>query len=355
MTTSLVARLPRTQLFMLILMDIIIAFICAKLSEYFRFSGYSNHYLSIVNIQALLVVVFSFLFDVYGPWRGRSITERLSSVFFAWLLSFITLITLMVMTKTTEDYSRIWLFTWIAMAIPVALFVRFLLYRLLIAFRSRGRNLRHVVIIGKGHNFEAIRKYFSKNNNHGYQLQHVFEYHSNEQVVVELKEYLSHGKKKIDECWLCIPFSENSLLEPVMFALRHSTANIRYMPELQDIPLLNHTIGMVGDFYSMDISVSPMNGSNAVIKRVLDMVIGSIALVMFSPVMVLMAIAVKLTSKGPILFKQLRYGVSGTTVTIYKFRSMNIHNEQQDRVTQATKDDPKSHQNRSIYAANQLR
>ena len=215
------------------------------------------------------------------PGVGGRISERLTKVAIAWALSFTALIAFMVMTKTTERYSSIWLFTWIGLTIPMTLVIRFTLYRMLMQFRSRGRNTRHVLVIGDGRNFEAMREYFSKDNGYGYRLQHIIKHDNDDQALAELEQYLAMNEA-FDECWLCMPFNKNSILQPVMFALRHSTANIRYMPGLQDLPLLNHTITKIGEFYSLDISCSPMDSTNAIIKRVSDIVIGSLILLLIS-------------------------------------------------------------------------
>lgn len=340
MPTSLLSGRSRLPLFLLVIMDVAIAFGCAELAEYYRFGFHATHSLNLIYMQALLVVVFSFLCDVYSPWRSRSLFERMGKVLYAWGLSFVGMVAYLVMTKTTGDYSRIWLGIWIGSAIPMALVIRFALYQLLMAFRRRGRNTRHVLVIGDGRNFESMRAYFSKDNGYGYRLVHIINHQTNEQALAELEQYLTKGEA-FDECWLCVPFTKNSILQPVMFALRHSTANIRYMPGLQDLPLLNHTITKIGDFYSLDISCSPMDSINAIIKRVSDIVIGSLILLLISPVMVGVAIAVKLSSPGPVFFKQLRHGASGQQVKMYKFRSMKVHAEGEGKVTQATKGDPR--------------
>ncbi|WP_422136897.1 undecaprenyl-phosphate glucose phosphotransferase [Endozoicomonas sp. ALD040] len=340
MPTSLLSGRSRLPLFSLVIMDIAIAIGCAELSEYIRFGNHATHYVNAMAIQALLVVVFSFLCDVYSPWRGRKLIERLSRVFAAWLLSFMTLFAILVLTKTSAQYSRIWLLIWGVGGIFMALLTRFVLYRILMSIRRRGRNTRHVLVIGEGRNFEAMRAYFSKDNSLGFRLQHVIEHHNNEQALAELQEYLAENKG-FDECWLCIPFNKNSLLQPVLFTLRHSTANIRYMPGLQDLPLLNHNITKVGDFVTLDISCSPMDNSNAFIKRMSDILFASLILLLISPVMIGVAIAVKLSSPGPVFFRQYRHGASGKQVKVYKFRSMKVHKEGEGKVTQATKGDPR--------------
>ncbi|WBA81525.1 undecaprenyl-phosphate glucose phosphotransferase [Endozoicomonas sp. GU-1] len=340
MPTSLLSGRSRLPLISLVIMDVAIAFGCAELSEYVRFGDHATHYLNLMYMQALLVVVFSFLCDVYAPWRGRRISERIAKVFIAWCLSFVALVAFLVMTKSTEQYSRVWLGIWIGTTIPMALVLRFALYQLLRVFRRRGRNTRHVLVIGDGRNFAAMRQYFSKDNGYGYRMQHIIKHDNNAQALAELEQYLAKDET-FDECWLCIPFNKNSILQPVMFALRHSTANIRYMPGLQDLPLLNHTITKIGEFYSLDISCSPMDSINAIIKRVSDIVIGSLILLLISPVMIGVAIAVKLSSPGPVFFKQFRHGAAGQQVKVYKFRSMKVHQEGEGKVTQATKGDPR--------------
>ncbi|WP_422460848.1 undecaprenyl-phosphate glucose phosphotransferase [Endozoicomonas sp. ALB115] len=338
MPTSLLSGRSRLPLIVLVFIDVTIAFACAELSEWVRFGDHATHYHNVMYMQALLVVVLSFLCEVYAPWRGRRISERLTKVFIAWSLSFMVMIVFMVMTKTTEKYSRLWLGTWIGMAIPMALGIRYGLYQLLRSFRSHGRNTRHVLVIGDGRNFEAMRAYFSQDNAYGYRLQHVIEHHNNEQALAELEQFLA-SNQAFDECWLCIPFTKSPILQPVMFTLRHSTTNIRYMPGLQDLPLMNHNITKIGDFLVLDISCSPMDSINTITKRVFDLVIGSLILLLISPVMIAVAIAVKLSSPGPVFFKQYRHGTSGKQVKVYKFRSMKVHQEGEGKVTQATKGD----------------
>lgn len=338
MPTSLLSGRSRLPLFCLVIIDLLTPFSYAELSEWIRFGDHEIHSLDVMTMQALLVVVFSFLCEVYAPWRGRRISERLTKVFLAWTLSFITIVAFMVMTKSTEQYSRIWLGTWIVLAIPMALIIRFSLYRILMVFRRRWRNTRHVLLIGNGRDFEAVREYFSKDNSHGYRLRHIIKHNTDQQTQAVLEQYLAKNEC-IDECWLCVPFNKNSILQPVMFALRHSTANIRYMPGLQDLQLLNHSISKIGEFFTLNISCSPMDGSSTMIKRATDIIIGSLILLLVAPVMVGVAIAVKLSSPGPVFFKQFRHGAFGQQVKVYKFRSMKVHQEGKGKVTQATRGD----------------
>jgi putative colanic acid biosynthesis UDP-glucose lipid carrier transferase len=89
---------------------------------------------------------------------------------------------------------------------------------------------------------------------------------------------------------------------------------------------------------TISIYDSPIDGSNAIIKRIEDVILSTLILVLISPVLIGLAIAVKVTSKGPVFFKQNRYGIDGKPIKVWKFRSMNVM-EDGAKVTQATKND----------------
>ncbi len=98
------------------------------------------------------------------------------------------------------------------------------------------------------------------------------------------------------------------------------------MKEMAGVPLIS-------------LSETPLVGGAALAKSVMDKSIALVALILLSPIMVFTALAVKLTSRGPIIFKQKRHGWDGRLVEVYKFRSMKVHEEQEGKVTQATKGD----------------
>ena len=114
-----------------------------------------------------------------------------------------------------------------------------------------------------------------------------------------------------------------------MYSLRNHTAEVRFIPDFGgiDMQLLNHRVSEVAGLYSIDLSVSPISGVARFVKRLEDLLIGSVICVLISPVCLLIALAIKLTSPGPILFKQYRTGVNGKRFKVYKFRSMKVHKE----------------------------
>src|SRR5690606_19891494 len=99
------------------------------------------------------------------------------------------------------------------------------------------------------------------------------------------------------ELWLCLPLYQGEVIKSIMYALRHQTVDIRYLPDFGDLPLLNHRVSSIGGVYALDISRSPMEGPARVLKRLEDLVLGIPITLLMLPVGLTIAIAIKLTSK----------------------------------------------------------
>ena len=123
-----------------------------------------------------------------------------------------------------------------------------------------------------------------------------------------------------------------------MDALRFSYANIRLVPDWFSLKLLNHGVSEAVGIPMLDLSYSPVAGSVRLTKAIEDLVLGAIIFMLISPLLVFIAIAVKATSPGPVLFKQKRHGWNGEVINVYKFRSMFVH-ENKGAVAQATRSD----------------
>lgn len=146
-------------------------------------------------------------------------------------------------------------------------------------------------------------------------------------------------KIQIDEVWLCLRRSDDVGIRLVLDALRHSTANIRLVPDWFTLKLLNHGVSEVVGIQMLDLSASPITGEVRLIKAVQDLVLASFILLLISPLLVAIALAIKLTSRGPVLYQQKRHGWNGEEIWVYKFRSMVVHQEAGSQVTQASKND----------------
>jgi putative colanic acid biosynthesis UDP-glucose lipid carrier transferase len=129
-----------------------------------------------------------------------------------------------------------------------------------------------------------------------------------------------------------------TLVKPLYLGLIDSNIDVIWAPDIFGVNLLNHSIREVAGVPLISLSETPMIGSSAFLKTLTDIFVASTALIMLSPVMLIVSAIIKMTSPGPILFKQMRHGWDGKLIEVWKFRSMRVHDEGAE-VTQASKQD----------------
>ena len=146
-------------------------------------------------------------------------------------------------------------------------------------------------------------------------------------------------QRYVEQIWLALPPSSMHRLEEILEKLAHTTADIKLVPDLSRVLPLNESVEQVMGMPVINLRKSPNDGYSRTLKRLEDVIVGSLILLMISPLMVLLAIGVKLSSPGPVFFKQKRHGRNGQEIEVWKFRSMRVHQEEPGKVTQAKKGD----------------
>lgn len=298
-----------------------------------------GRYTTATFIFALLVMLSLLMSGVYRSWRGRAFLQLWGRVCMGWLMAIGTALSIAFFSKVAESYSRQWFMGLLALGGTVSILLRLGVFLALRQLRSAGRNLKGVLLIESGGS--AARQLNGERSlaENGFRLLGSLHFERSEawlqRLVSEVDEQGAH------EVWLCLPLSEGDAIRSVLYALRHHTVEIRFIPEWGDLPLLNHKISHIAGLYSLDLSCSPMDGPSRWVKRAEDLLIGGAISLLILPVCLVIALAIKLTSPGPVLFKQYRTGINGRKFKVYKFRSMVVHQEAQDEVTQAKKQDPR--------------
>jgi putative colanic acid biosynthesis UDP-glucose lipid carrier transferase len=120
--------------------------------------------------------------------------------------------------------------------------------------------------------------------------------------------------------------------------LRDTTASIYFLPDVFAFDMIQGRLVDLNGMPAISVCDTPFHGMDAVLKRTMDIVLTGLALLVAAPLMAGIALAVKVTSRGPVLFRQRRYGLNGELINVYKFRSMTVC-EDGAVVTQATRDD----------------
>jgi len=280
-------------------------------------SGLAGYY-ALISVAALIFAMLPA--QVYRSWRGAELPTILAGVAGRWLGLLALILLWLFLFKSSDDYSRIWFTLWAGLALLFLWLERLALYLFLRALRRRGFNLRHVAIVGAGPGAENLKARLSAYGWSGYKI--------SIEVADTSPAALAHlAEAQVDEVWLALPLSDESAIRETLHALRHSTASIRFVPDLFTLSLVNHGVSDVVGVTMYDLSTSPMAGLNQLVKWLEDKVLSLIILTLISPLMLVLAIGVKLSSPGPVFYRQERIGLNSKPFEMLKFRSMPIDTE----------------------------
>ncbi len=145
----------------------------------------------------------------------------------------------------------------------------------------------------------------------------------------------------VQHIYIALPLSAQPRILALLDNLRRdTTASIYFVPDILSFDLIQANISIINGIPIVAVCESPFVGINSTIKRISDVVLSLSILLLIAPLMLLIAIGIKFSSSGPVLFKQRRYGVDGKEIVVYKFRSMTVM-EDGEQVDQATRNDPR--------------
>ena len=276
-----------------------------------------------------------FLGSVYRMWPGGSLASMIGRVSFGWLVTWMLLIVLVTLTQSADSLSRVWLVAWLFFGSAALCLARVCAFFIMSRMRNAGYQHKSVILCGDSNMLQTVRTRIEKATWSGYDI--VGSVSIGDGTNIEALD----AKLKPDEIWISVGMFNQVYLEDLMHALRYSVANIRLLPDLMTYQILNHGMTITVGIPMVDISVSPLFGGRMIVKYVLDLLVASLALLLLSPLLLLIAMAIKLSSSGPVLFKQKRHGWNEEEIWVYKFRSMAVHQETTGTVTQAQRNDPR--------------
>ncbi|WP_216261275.1 undecaprenyl-phosphate glucose phosphotransferase [Polynucleobacter sp. UB-Piko-W3] len=283
-----------------------------------EFPSNLSGYYSLIAVGALLFSTLSG--GVYRSWRGALMPAMLARITGRWLLVVGIILLWLFIFKTSSEFSRVWFGVWVSLGVILLWIERLALYVFLRVLRRRGFNLRHVAIIGSGSAAKNLESRISSAGWSGYSLSKVI-------ANTDKAELEQLAKDSVDEIWLALPLGNETAIRDTLHALRHSTASIRFAPDLFTLRLVNHGVSDILGIPMYDLSTSPMTGVNQFLKWCEDKILSSLILLLISPIMLILAIGVKLSSPGPVFYRQERIGLNGATFNMLKFRSMPVDTE----------------------------
>ncbi|MGF6747808.1 Undecaprenyl-phosphate glucose phosphotransferase [Paraburkholderia sp. MM5482-R1] len=148
-------------------------------------------------------------------------------------------------------------------------------------------------------------------------------------------------EQQIGEVWLALPLTEERAILKLVAEFRNDLINVRFMPDVRSLALFEGSMTELLGLPTINLAASPLPPKALVQKDLFDRLFALVALIAISPILLGCAIAVKLSSRGPVFFTQCRKGADGRVFTIYKFRTMRLHEQKPGILEQATRDDPR--------------
>jgi putative colanic acid biosynthesis UDP-glucose lipid carrier transferase len=281
------------------------------------------------------VVIFP-LFNIYRVWRGTSTLTEVKFLTLAWLMVGLLLTGLAFATKSGAEFSRSWMVLWFVSTWLSLIGVRVMLRLILRYLRSSGYNHRHIVIVGTGEQAAVVADRLRRSTWFGLEISALYGtdveqlpvWLQNKKLinnVTELRKYVDDGD--VDQVWISLPHNEEEVIRNVITALDGSVAEIRYVPDIFEYQLMHHSLSEIAGVPVVNISYSAISGTNGILKSIEDYILSFVLLLMASPLMLVLAAGVKLSSSGPVLYRQRRVGWNGKKFTMYKFRTMPVEAE----------------------------
>lgn len=288
-------------------------------------------------------------FHLYTPKRTTRTRIEILTLFKANSVGlFVYLAILYLMHQ--EDYSRGMITIFFVLNMGLASGYRVILRDLLRHFRKKGYNLKHVMLVGYSRAAEQYIERIKQNPAWGYHIIGVLDDHIEKgvnfkgiEVIGEVDQiYKILPENNLDEIAITLSLNDYDRLEEIVSFCEKSGVHTKFIPDYNAvIPTKPYTEDLDGLPVINIRNVPLTSGWNQFMKRSMDLVGAIVACVLFSPVMLVCAILIKLTSDGPILFKQERIGLHNKPFYMYKFRSMKMQTEADEKKGWTVKNDPR--------------
>jgi putative colanic acid biosysnthesis UDP-glucose lipid carrier transferase len=288
--------------------------------------------LAIIGMSFACASLFPFV-GLYAPQRGVTLFEEFRRLVNAWLLLATAWFAFLFLSKSGSDFSRLWSIYWIVAGFLVHLIVRGAIRLTLRSLRRRGYNVRRIAIVGAGELGREIAQRIRRMPWSGLIVRGFYDDDPLlQRSMVEGMPVLGHldqllrdlDDRSLDQIWIALPLRAEARIRELLEGLRRYSVQVRFVPDIFNFTLLHHSMTEIAGLPVINLTESPLEDANLVLKKLEDFFISLSVLLLASPLMLLIAIGVKLSSPGPVFYRQERVTWNGERFHILKFRTMPI-------------------------------
>ena len=299
----------------------------------------------------LIFMLCGEIVGIYRKDRCNTPDRELLSVIINWVISLSVLACVAYFTREGTDFARGSMFTWVMLGGSSIALARMIMRVVMESLHSSGWAVTKCAIVGANPLGLQLLENINQNPGSGLQLIGFFD-DRRQQRDCELVEAQNYTIGRLDDLvarvqagevstvFLTLPMRAESRIRWLLEKLADTTANVYIVPDFFVFELLHSRWSSVGGLPAVSVFETPLYGVDGWSKRVFDFGAALCGLILISPIMVGCALLVKLTSRGPVFFRQKRYGLDGKEIWVWKFRSMRVC-DNGPVVQQATKRDPR--------------
>ncbi|MBU0653753.1 MAG: undecaprenyl-phosphate glucose phosphotransferase [Gammaproteobacteria bacterium] len=287
--------------------------------------------------------------DIYTSWSARPfLRDEVIRLVVTWLITFLSLVFVIFAAKASNEFSRFVLISWLFITPTLLVVSRYTLRSMLASLKRVGLNNRTIAIAGISEQGLRFAETLGSQPESGFQIAGFYDLDADGPTAVLPKHFARIGGKQElmeaarngewDQIYLAPAGEQHSASLKLINSLADTITPIRLIPDNFTSSLLHNRYMEIADTPVLCIYDAPLSIQHATIKRLEDLLFGSLLLLLVSPMMLGIATAIKLTSRGPVLFKQTRHGLRGEKFQVWKFRTMTVC-EDGDDIKQATRND----------------
>ncbi len=314
---------------------------------------WNDLYMTYGFIGLLVFQFFAEYNEVYSSWRGSKLSNQLFRIIGSWMLTLAAMLVLFFFTQTAVDTSRLIIATWSVAAMFLLVTFHASYYYLARVASPAEKNTLKVGIVGATSLGHRLVESFASMPALGYKFAGYYDDRKdddgrcfltdNKTMQGNLEQLFEDAQAgKLDVIYVTLPMAAEKRVREILDKLGNTTATVFYVPDLFAFNLISSRCVMMQGIPCFSIYGSPFDQEplDSMLKRFEDIVLSSIILCLIALPMLFVAIGVKLSSPGPIIFRQKRYGADGSEINVWKFRTMSVC-ENGAKVTQATRNDPR--------------
>jgi len=305
-------------------------------------------------IAGFVGVLLPLLMQANGLFKVQSflrLMKTIPSLIFIWAIVFSSVFAVVFFTKIGADYSRIWLGGWAIGGLAIILASRTGLYLFLNNASHAGQMDQRAVLVGGGAPALNLIQAFEAAPASDVSIIGVFDDRSDDRSPAQIgnlrklgtvKELVEFARQtRVDVLIVTLPLIAETRLLEILKQLWVLPVDIRLSAYSQKLRYKSRAYSYIGNIPLLDVFDKPLSGWNAVLKNIEDKVLAALGLIVLSPVMALVALAVRLDSPGPAIFRQKRYGFNNELIEVFKFRSMYIEQSDAKASKLVTRNDPR--------------